>query len=150
MTKLNPETAFLILLAGGAGVALGFVIGARCGPPAFTSKRQDALNGKIRQLQEHPTATAAHSNTAAMHAGQPRDRPPVVVVTGGSRGIGAALCERLGADGYHVVVNYRTDEREASRAVSSIRKNGFSLSTLSFLFCNLLASYPLLLRSPPV
>jgi 3-oxoacyl-[acyl-carrier protein] reductase len=30
----------------------------------------------------------------------------VTIVTGGSRGIGRAVAERLGADGFAVVVNY--------------------------------------------
>ncbi|MGG7613368.1 SDR family NAD(P)-dependent oxidoreductase, partial [Streptomyces sp. ZG43] len=35
-------------------------------------------------------------------------RQPLTVVTGGSRGIGAAVCARLAADGHDVVVGYRS------------------------------------------
>lgn len=41
---------------------------------------------------------------------------PVVLVTGGSRGIGAAICRLAAARGYDVAVNYRS-EREAAEAV---------------------------------
>lgn len=32
--------------------------------------------------------------------------PKTVIVTGGSRGIGASICRLLGAEGWNVVVNY--------------------------------------------
>ncbi|WP_146058575.1 SDR family NAD(P)-dependent oxidoreductase, partial [Streptomyces sp. FM008] len=43
-------------------------------------------------------------------------RQPLTVVTGGSRGIGAAVCARLAADGHDLVVGYRSD-RAAPRRV---------------------------------
>ena len=35
------------------------------------------------------------------------------LVTGGSRGIGRAISQRLAQDGYHVIINFRTNEKEA-------------------------------------
>ena len=43
-----------------------------------------------------------------------------LVVTGASRGIGAAVAALAGARGYAVAVNYRTGESEAARVVSEI------------------------------
>ena len=40
----------------------------------------------------------------------------VAIVTGGARGIGRAICERLGAGGAAVAVNYHTAGREAEAA----------------------------------
>jgi NAD(P)-dependent dehydrogenase (short-subunit alcohol dehydrogenase family) len=45
---------------------------------------------------------------------------PVAVVTGGSRGIGAATCRLLGARGFVVVVNYARDLAAAEHVVSGI------------------------------
>jgi 3-oxoacyl-[acyl-carrier protein] reductase len=46
------------------------------------------------------------------------------LVTGGSRGIGAAICRQLAAMGHPVVVNYRTDEAGARGVVAAITAAG--------------------------
>lgn len=48
----------------------------------------------------------------------------VALVTGGARGIGAAICERLGADGVVVGVNYRRDADAAAATVERVRAGG--------------------------
>lgn len=49
----------------------------------------------------------------------------VAIVTGGSRGIGRAICERLAADGAVVAVNYRRNADEAREVVAAV--NGMGL-----------------------
>ena len=52
------------------------------------------------------------------------DVPGVVVVTGASRGIGAAIARLVAQRGYHVCVNYATDERAAAGVVTDITEHG--------------------------
>ena len=48
----------------------------------------------------------------------------LIIVTGGSRGIGAAICSRLAVDGYVVAVNYAADAKAAEATVAEIKKSG--------------------------
>jgi 3-oxoacyl-[acyl-carrier protein] reductase len=43
-----------------------------------------------------------------------------VLVTGGARGIGQAVCERFAANGDRVIVHFRTDEEQAKRVRASL------------------------------
>lgn len=51
---------------------------------------------------------------------------PVVLVTGGSRGIGAAVCLAAARAGWSVVVNYASNAEAADAVVAAIRQGGGS------------------------
>lgn len=56
----------------------------------------------------------------------------VAVVTGGSRGIGAAIAEKLGALQFHVIVNYISNEGKAIEVVKRIEAAGGSAQAMQF------------------
>ncbi len=49
---------------------------------------------------------------------------PAALVTGGSRGIGRAICLELSENGYHVVINYHSNRQAAEETLGMIREKG--------------------------
>jgi 3-oxoacyl-[acyl-carrier protein] reductase len=54
------------------------------------------------------------------------------LVTGGSRGIGRAVCLKLAGMGYYVLVNYKGNEAEANNTLSLIHEKGGNGELLQF------------------
>ena len=63
-----------------------------------------------------------HSSPVAQSYSVAMDR--TLVITGGSRGIGAATALRAAAAGWHVVVNYARDHAAAEAVVAQVRSQG--------------------------
>jgi 3-oxoacyl-[acyl-carrier protein] reductase len=54
------------------------------------------------------------------------------LVTGGSRGIGRAVCVKLAELGYHVIVNYMSSEKSAAETLALISGAGSTGELLCF------------------
>lgn len=54
------------------------------------------------------------------------------LVTGGSRGIGRAVCIRMAEAGYHVLINYKGNEAAALETLASVKAKGSSGELLAF------------------
>jgi 3-oxoacyl-[acyl-carrier protein] reductase len=46
------------------------------------------------------------------------------LITGGSRGIGRAICIKMAAMGYYVLVNYKSNVDEANKTLALVKENG--------------------------
>lgn len=54
------------------------------------------------------------------------------LVTGGSRGIGKAICIELAKEGFYVLINYRSNTIEAQNTLDEITENGGQCELLPF------------------
>ena len=50
--------------------------------------------------------------------------PPVALVTGGSKGIGRAICVEMAKSGYQVIVNYLSDAAGAQETLAMVEQQG--------------------------
>jgi NAD(P)-dependent dehydrogenase (short-subunit alcohol dehydrogenase family) len=53
-----------------------------------------------------------------------------VLVTAGSRGLGAVICEKFAEQGAHVMVNYISREDKAKEVVAKVKARGVSAFTV--------------------
>jgi len=56
----------------------------------------------------------------------------VALVTGGSRGIGRAICVELAAAGYHVIINYKSNKSAADETLKLVNKAVGTGETVQF------------------
>ena len=58
------------------------------------------------------------------------------LVTGGSRGIGRAVCIKLAGMGYHILINYKSNEAEAQQTLAMVNEIGTGGELLQFDVAN--------------
>ncbi len=58
------------------------------------------------------------------------------LVTGGSRGIGRAICTRLAEDGHYVLINYTSKQDEAENTLKMVREKGGDGEIMKFDVAN--------------
>lgn len=63
---------------------------------------------------------------------KPEVTRPVALVSGGSGGIGKAISRRLAADGFHVLIHYRSNEASAQETVKALQAENLSAEAISF------------------
>jgi 3-oxoacyl-[acyl-carrier protein] reductase len=54
------------------------------------------------------------------------------LVTGGSRGIGRAICLQLAEMGYYILINYNSNKEEAENTLNSVRERGSDGEIMQF------------------
>jgi len=54
------------------------------------------------------------------------------LVTGGSRGIGRAVCIKMAEMGYHVLINYKSNEEEANNTLALVKEKGVEGEIIQF------------------
>ena len=54
------------------------------------------------------------------------------LITGGSRGIGRAICIKLAEQGYNIIVNYKSNEAEANKTAEMVRQKNVQAELLKF------------------
>lgn len=60
------------------------------------------------------------------------EKKHIALVTGGSRGIGKAICKELAQKSYHIIINYRSNKDAALDTLKEIEENGGSAELLAF------------------
>ncbi len=84
--------------------------------------------GSTHPLQFHALIESSKHRTMTPDS----ETPKVVLITGGSRGIGAAIAERLAQGGFDILLNYHSNHEAAASIKEKIEKSGHTCTLLPF------------------
>lgn len=54
------------------------------------------------------------------------------LVTGGSRGIGRSICQKLAEQGYNILINYKSNDSEAAKTAELVEQKGVKAELIKF------------------
>ena len=112
--------AFSVRASSSAHLARNVVSNARS---SLASKRSNGMGKKVSQSIPFRFQSMSSTSRKSSVTVQAADGP-VCVVTGASRGIGAAIATQLGAQGCRVVVNYAASSGPAEEVCKTIKASG--------------------------
>jgi len=129
LQRWRPQSRALAIIGDGNQCAVATRNGITLGAPGCGHRRTGSTGGStaapgldgraIRAMLPPSAALGLWIRTETMTMNDTTERG-MVIVTGGSRGIGAAICRKLAADGYAVAVNYATQPDAAASVVADI------------------------------
>ncbi|KAL7476912.1 hypothetical protein ACHAW6_002739 [Cyclotella cf. meneghiniana] len=83
-----------------------------------------AVSGFAPSTPLHIPTSTCRANSPVSQLNMVADDAKVILVTGASRGLGAAIATDLGSHGHKIVVNYAGSEAKALEVVETIKKSG--------------------------
>ena len=63
---------------------------------------------------------------------QQNNKMKYALVTGGSRGIGRAVCEKLAEMGYNIIINYKSNETAAKETAELVKQHNVTSLLMKF------------------
>ena len=110
----------IVIAAAACGILIGYAVASNI----HQRTRRREADFRRRGRGQAAVSVYPYRVKERRHGDEGVEGDRVCIVTGGSRGIGAAVCRRLGTEGYRVAVNYATNKKQAEEVVNDIIRAG--------------------------